>query len=67
MVGELFFLTAILLSGASGILNENNNVSRNSDNNLYNESSINYIDADSCINGTVKGFKSVDDIKDYLK
>ncbi len=40
---------------------------RNDDKNLYNDTSINYIDPNSCINGSVIGFKTIDDIQGYLK
>ncbi len=40
---------------------------RNSDYNLYSNTSIDYIDTNSCINGHVKGFKTIEEVKEILK
>lgn len=40
---------------------------RNTDNNLYNKSVINYIDNNSSINGTVVGFDSIEDLENFIK
>ena len=40
---------------------------RNDDHNLYNKNFINCFDDDSCISGSVKGCKSYDELKEFLK
>ena len=40
---------------------------RNSEYNLYSDLSIDYIDPNSCINGTVNGIKTSDDLEEFLK